>query len=473
MYLNELIKKYKPHEVDFVFPKTKDTRAYLDLYHLYHSPDKRWQKVQALVFEYFNYHLKLHRKGEISEDKLIEKLNFPEVPYIALGHCKNGIYGSGSADDRAAVIKESIFDNEEIGRIGLEALASNSITMGGWGPDLLSDMVANLGMHYLIEYTHEQVELYSLKTAEFQIKRALTLPDFEWVPLTRVKLPIFKNGEPRIFVPRHITKRLPIFTTSSFYDNYLKYLLQEEKGDRVRSVKTIGKKPKISLDQIEAELKKKYGTLGEATREIGLKRQNILTHYIKNPLAYKKAHSRKLVEKVNWNNYSKELASIKLGREGARKYAETLRKIFTALYRDGLVNGLLEERSEGNMFFYDITFANASETAFFKFLRNQQIKAGVIIVEAKNYDKTKVSNEQINQANGYGIVDGREFVMLITRDLITDKLIEKSRRIFLTHRILVLPVSDSDVHKLLEARFKNPEEFDHLLIERAQQILQA
>ena len=473
MNLDKLIKKYKPHEVDFVFPKTSDTKVYLDLYLLYNSPDQRWHKVHTLIFEYFNYYLTQYRGNTINEDVLLDNLHFPEVPYIALGHCKDGIYGSGTGEDRALVIKDSIFDSEEVMEIGIEALAGTSITIGGWGPDLLSDMIANFGMHHLLEYTNEQVELYDLETAEFQIKRALKLPEFEWPPLQKVKLPIFKDGSPRILVPKHLVKRLPIFTTGGFYDNYLKYLLQEEKGDRVKSIKTIGKSPKVPLTQIAQELKEKYQTVGEATRTIGLERPEALKGYISNPLLFKKAHTKKKKEKIDWEAYKKEIQKIPPGKENARDYADTLRKVFTAMYGEALVNGTLEKSSEDNIFHYDVTFGNAANTSFFTFLRNQQVKAGVIILEAKNYLKTKVSNKELNQANGYGIVGAREFVLMVTREEIIPAHIRKCRRYLLTHKILIIPLSDKDIFELLDNRKNNPEDFDYLLIERAKEILQA
>ena len=179
MTLEQFIKKYKPYEVDFVFPKKGDTKAYIDLYFLYNSPDVRWHKVHTLICEYFNHYLELYRSTLIKGDELVEKLHFPEMPYIALGHSKDSIFGFRVGNNRAEIIKESIFDNEEVQKVGLSALAKTSITIGGLGPDLLSDMIANIGMHYLLEYTDEQVKLYGLKTAEFQISKVLDVEKFE------------------------------------------------------------------------------------------------------------------------------------------------------------------------------------------------------------------------------------------------------------------------------------------------------
>lgn len=477
MILNDLVKKYKSHELDFVYPKLEgDTKVYLDLYFLYHSPDQRWHKVHTLIFSYFNHYLELYRAKKITDEECIEKLKFPEVPYIALGHCKDGIYGAGSADDRAEVIKDSIFDNEEVKGVGLVALAGTSITIGGLGPDLLSDLVANFGIHHLLEYTAEQVSLYGLKTSEFQISRALNVQTMDWIPLQKIQLPYFEKDdaiEPRILVPKHIVKRLPIYTTDGYYDNYLKYLIQEEKGDRIKNIRTFGKVPKYAIKDIASELKRKYGSLGDAARELGLKFPNKLQEYINDPFKYKKSHIRKRREKIDWDAYFKELKNIKTGREFAHLYADTVRKIFTAMYSGDFVNGLLEERSDDGIYHYDITFANAAKTSLFTFLKNQQIKAGLIIVEAKNYGKTKVSNTQFNQANGYSISDAREFVMLVMRSPVTEAHIKKARRHFLAQKHLILPIGDKDIKELLEGRFDDQKSFDYFLIKRAQKIMQA
>ncbi|MES2014699.1 MAG: hypothetical protein V4437_02695, partial [Patescibacteria group bacterium] len=299
MTLEQLVKKYKPHEVDFVFPKsTGDTRAYIDLYLAYHSPDKRWNAVHALVYEYLNFHLKEYRSGKLSEEDLLLKLHFPEVPYIALGHCVNGINGQGTGENRAYIFKDSIFDNEEIKKVGLPALAKMSIAIGGLGPDLLSDMVANFGMNYLLDYTNEQVKIYDLPTAEFSISRALDPKTFEWHPIPKVQLPYFKSGEPRIFVPKHLTRRLPLLTTGGFFDNFLKYVLHEEKQDRLNAHRAMGKAPKVTLEEIIAEIEKKYSTTGEGARTIALKKPELVEQYIRNPFKYKKTRKKK--DTVNW-----------------------------------------------------------------------------------------------------------------------------------------------------------------------------
>lgn len=474
MTLEQLIKKYKPYEVDFVFPDADDTPAYLDLYFLYKSPDTRWHKVHALIFEYFNHYLKLYRAKKITDDELVEMLHFPEVPYIALGHCEEGISGFGSADNRAKIIKESIFDNEEVKKVGLLALAKTSITIGGWGPDLLSDMIANFGMHYLLEYTEEQVKLYNLETTEFQISRVLDVSNFQWESLPKVKLPFFKEtGEPRILVPKHIVKRLPVFTTEGYYQYYLKYQLQAEKGDHIKNIRTLAREPKVNLKDIEEELKKKYESRGDATRVLGIKRPKDIEIYIDDPFIHKQFHTKKKKENIDWKSYIKELKSMPRGKKFARTYAELIRKIFTALYSDSLVNGQLEVVSNNNIYHYDITFANAAKTTFFRMVKNQQFSAGVIVIEAKNYDKGDLGNPEFNQASGYTIGKGRELVLILTRKPITKRDIERSKRQFLSHKILVLPISDEDVIKLLEKRDGNPESFDSLLANRAQEILSA
>lgn len=475
MTLDDLIKKYKPHEVDFVFPDPDDTPVYLDLYFLYKSPDVRWHKVHTLIFEYFNRYLNLYRNKKISDEELINKLHFPEVPYIGLGHCKEGVKGFGSADYRATIIKESIFDDEDVQKIGLLALAKTSITIGGWGPDLLSDMVANFGIRYLLEYTNEQVDMYGLKTSEYQIRKALNIEDFNWEPLLKIKLPFFEeNGEPRILVPKHIVKKLPVFTTSGYYEYYLKYLLQAEKGDHIKNVRTLAEVPKVTIEQIKEELKKKYEALGEATRVLGLERPKDIETYVKDPFVFKKYHTRKKKDKINWMKYSEEIKAIPSGKKHAYLYAETIRKVFTALYGESFVNGKLEKRSVDDIYHYDIIFANAAETAFFKMVRNQQITAGTVIFEVKNYGKTKISNPEFNQAAGYTIQDGRELVFLVTRQPITKKQIDKAKRHFLSHhKTLIVPISDEDIIKLLEGRVDDVINFDNTLAIRAQEIISA
>lgn len=478
MTLEAFLKKYKQHEVDFLLPNTRgDNRVYLDLFFLYSSPEQRWQEVHALIHQYLNYYLEKYKNKEVTEKELLIKLHFPEVPYVALGHCKKGIYGRGTGDDRAYIFKDYIFDNDEVKEIGIEALARLSISIGGIGPDLLSDMVANFAMLRLLEYTNEQVSIYGLETREFQIGRILRLENFEWEGLPKVKLPFFKKtGEPRVLVPRHLVKRLPLLTTSGFYDNYLKYVLQEEEQGRLNTMRVIGRKPKVdkvTLDEIEKKLLAVYESLGEATREKTLQKPALISNYLADPLIFKRKHSKKIKEKVDWSGYIKELQSVGYGKESAHLYAEVIRKIFTALYKGDFVNGSLEEQSVDGLYFYDVTFGNSADTSFFRFLRNQNIKAGVVICEAKNYDKTKISNAQFNQANGYTIANARELVFLISRKEDDVKSIKRAQRHFLSHKVLLLPLSDKDIIEMLKIREKEPDSFDTLLVEKTKIIMSA
>ncbi len=196
---------------------------------------------------------------------------------------------------------------------------------------------------------------------------------------------------------------------------------------------------------------------------------------IKEPLngAHRNQEEMFSIVKKEIKQYIKELEKIPAGRKHAKAYAEQIRKIFTALYDGEFVNGELEEHSVDGLYFYDVTFGNSAKTSFFQFLRNQGIKAGLTLFEAKNYDKTKIGNAQYNQASGYTILGGREIVFLVSRDSVDDKSIQRARRHFLSHKVLILPLSDKDIIEVLKGRKNNPEQFDIPLITRAKKIMEA
>lgn len=480
MTLNDLIAKYKQHEVDFILPDPEgDVPVYLDLYLLYESPEERWHKVQALLYTHFNHYLKKHREGTITEEALISALYFPEVSLIAFGHCKTGTEGRGTARERAELIKRFIFDDTDVQVVGMDAIAKMSVEIENVGPDVLSDMVANFAMHYLIDYTREQVEIYGLKTAEQQIPRVLNTSPFGWRALPKIQLPYFidpktEDAEPRVLVPRHLVRKLPILSARGFFKNFLRFVLKAEKEDRVAMLRTIGKKPKVFFKDVEKDLVTRYGSVAAAAKSLVRDRPELIKDYVKNPHLYEKlARKRKRNEGIDWRAYKEELTKIAGGKEHARTYAEYLRKVFTALYSGNLMNGKLEEKSEDDLFFYDITFTNAADTPFFRALKNQQIKAGVLILEAKNYEKTDMGNDEFNQSRAYTITGGRELVFLATRRNITDRDITRARRHFLSAKVVVLPLSDADVFALIDARNGDPERFDVLLVERLQKILSA
>lgn len=476
MTLDEICEKYKQHEVDFVLPKQSgDVPLYLDLYLFYESPEVKWHEVQALIYHYFNHYLSLYRDGNISEEDLIGALNFPEVREIAFGYCKSGFDGRGGADDRADNIKKSIFDDQAVQEIGIDAVAKMSIEIENVGPDILSDMVASFAMLHLIEYTAEQAKALGIATAEYQVRRVLDTNTWSWKPLLKVQLPYFESTEePRILVPKHLAKKRPIISAMGFYDNYLRHILRQEMEDRAQIARSIGKRPKVTFEQVEDELKRKYETIGNAARKISIERPDLVGKYVKNPYIFKTTkYRRKKKEDIDWDQYIEELKNIAPGKDQAREYAEFLRKIFTVLYDGQLINGVVEKESVDELFFYDVSFANCARTPFFAQVANQGLKAGVVIIEAKNYGKTDVGNKEFNQGRTYTIADGRDLIFLVMRDDVSKKDIERAQRHFLAQRCILFPLSDSDIIKLINARRKDDQEFDLVLVERLQEILSA
>jgi hypothetical protein len=474
MYLDDVIKKYKQHEVDFIIPQENDVPAYLDLYLLYESPENRWHKVQSLIYTYFNNFLTKYRLDEISPDHLVSSLLFPEVSIIGLGHCKSGDNGRGTAKERALIIKKFIFDNPNIKKVGITELARMSVEMENIGPDTLSDMVANFGMHYLIDYTTEQVKSLKLETAEYSISRSIDVETFKWKPLLKIKLPYFKEtGTARVLVPKHLAKKITFLSREGFFDNYLRYILREEAEDRLRTIQTIGQEPKISFEEIKQDLIKRYGSVGDATRKLSQENPDFIPSYLGDPHKFEKRKTRRMKEKINWKQYADELKQLPGGKEYALQYAEFLRKVFTAMYGEKLLDGVMQQKSEDGIFYYDISFANNSNTALFGLIKNQNIKAGSLLIEAKNYCTTDVANKEFNQARGYTIVNGRELVFLVFRRDVSNKDIERSRRHFLSQRCLIIPISDKDITDMLSLRNNNPRNFDYILVKRFHEILRA
>lgn len=471
--LNDLIKKYKPYEVDFLLPNPDgDVRVYLDLYLMYESKDPVWQEVQSVIFDYLNNALNEYRSGRLSAERLVELLYFPEVDLIGFGHCKDGVRGQGSHGERAELIKKAIFDNKAVQEFGTETLATTSIQIPGIGPDLLSDLVGNFAIEKLIEYTHEQVETYDLKTIEVPIQRSYDVLKKKWVSIPKISLPYFEGedgADPRILAPRQISRKMPILSTDEFHKGFLKYILQDEEISRKRIINTFGEEPRVKIKDIEDRLEKEYGSASMAARKVAAERPELVVEYSKNPHKYAKRR-RPRKQKVNWDKYAKELSTIKSG-EVPEKFTEFLRKVFSAMYADHLLRGNVEKKSVDGIFRYDVNFLNASQTSFFKILSNHGVRVGLLIIEAKNYYKTKVSNKEFNQSLAYTIKDAREIVFLAKRDTVTETDIERSKRHYLAHKVIIMPLCDNDIKTLLKNRSISEDAFDEFLNDRLQEII--
>ncbi|MBU1046242.1 hypothetical protein KKH36_00475 [Patescibacteria group bacterium] len=471
--LDDIQSEYKQYEVDFIFPdKDKDIPVYLDVYLMYETDDKIWNEVQAMMFWYFNDLLEKYKNKKINTAKLLEFLHFPEAQELGFGHCVKGTEGSGTAGKRALLLKETIFDNPDIKKVGLKALAELVIQIEGFGPDLISDMTAGFALDNLIKYTKEQVETYDLKTITVPLPRGFDFNSKEWKPRLKVNLPYFNNGEYRLLVPRHIVRKMPILSTDEFYKGFLKYILQHEEISRINSFGSIGKEPKVLIKDIEEKLLRQFKVKGviSAARKLSEERPKLINKYVDNPHKFEnKRRPRK--PKINWDKYIKEIENIIPGSEMSAEYSQMLMKIFQALYGDNLLRGKIETRSFGDTYRYDVNFLNASKTNFFKVIEKTKIIVASLIIEAKNFDKTKVGNKEFNQALGYTLKDRREFIFLIQRKDISNNDIKRSQQHYLRHGVIIFPLSDKDLIDMIELRKESDKNFDSILEERLQSIL--
>lgn len=471
--LDSILKKYKQYEVDFLFPdKDKDVPVYLDLYLMYETADEVWNEVHTTIFWYFDKLLTDYKSKNISDSKLIELLHFPEVHELGYGHCVKGTEGAGTAGKRAVLLKETIFDNPDVGEVGLAALAKLAIQIDGFGPDLLSDMTAAFALDNLIKYTSEQVETYGLKTMSVNLQRGFDFRSKEWKPRQKVELPYFDNGECRLLAPRHIVRKMPILSTDEFYKGFLKYILQSEETSRLQTIGVIGKDLKISIKDLEDKLEKAHKSVTLAVKEIVAIRPKLVEEYIDNPHRFdNKRRPRK--PRIDWDKYIEDIKNVKPGTESSPEYSKMLLKIFNALYGESLLRGKVESRSYKNTYRYDVNFLNASVTSFFKVLEKAHIVAASLIIEAKNYDKTDVGNKEFNQGLAYTLKDSREFIFLVQRDDIDSSDITRSQQHYLRHGVIIFPLSDSDIIKMIELRKISEKDFDSVLEERLQSILSA
>ncbi len=235
---------------------------------------------------------------------------------------------------------------------------------------------------------------------------------------------------------------------------------------------TFGQEPKIKIKDLEILLEKEYESVHLAARIIAKERPQLVKAYAENPHKFdSKRKPRK--PKIPWKSYAEELKALGTGNKLSRSYSLLLLKIFKALYGENLLRGKIEVVSHGEVYRYDLNFLNTSTTAFFKVLMNQQVKAGLLMVEAKNYGATDVGNKEFNQSLAYTIKDGRDFIFLVQRDDVTPEDMGKAKTIYLRHRSIVLPLGDSDLIKMIEQRKDSESDFDAFLEERLQQILSA
>ena len=135
-----------------------DTKLFIDPFLLYEFEFDEFLGSHEEVVNFFNFAFQTlaeHIASDSSHKKSIAQnmLVFPEINWLCLGYSVSGTKGAGSGKGFASLIVDSILETISLGKASIEHFEEVSLLNEGFGPDRISDTVANILLKRFCLYT--------------------------------------------------------------------------------------------------------------------------------------------------------------------------------------------------------------------------------------------------------------------------------------------------------------------------------
>ncbi|MGE5524378.1 MAG: hypothetical protein ACM3SS_11735 [Rhodospirillaceae bacterium] len=450
MLLTQALKlNLRQSEVDFIIPNiAKDLKLYIDPYLFYQNEHKSFQAVHATLHEFFALAIEHVNKGTPAVAERM--LDFPEVKETMLGMTKGSHRGRGMGQKYGRLIYEEIVANADIQEKGITHLAEMQLLIEGVGYDLVSDMCTNIVKPFFVDYTRKQAALHGIPL-EFGICLEHV---FQWDSLTwediHTNLPVNpKNGNPILLVPKAVVRRFPMFDYRDFWNSTYRYVLRD--AELGRSVRAIGKQPKITWKEINQKYEFTKKTVVKALHETPELRHAYVEHLerrkkdvIEPADLFKVAGTGK--QETNAAEFRAQLQALRPGKADAKRYEALILRILTKLFSPPLHDPEAQVGSHDGREYVDITFYNNGKDGFWQDLK-QLWRAQLVVFELKNMED--LSNEEffqlaarLNDVRGF-------FGVLVSRKRNNFDLERAYRRLNNERKVLMI-LTDDDLLTMLD-----------------------
>ncbi|TAG25869.1 MAG: hypothetical protein EAZ37_11445 [Burkholderiales bacterium] len=437
-------------EVDFVIPNLQsDLRLYLDPYLFYRSKNEDFQSVHAMLHEFFETAISELRKGN---DQIAKRmLMFPEVKEIMLGHSVGTHSGRGSGAQRGAILFNELIANSEIQKNGIKHIAEMQLMIEGVGPDLISDMVANIAKPFFIDYTQRQCAIYGIP-----MEKGICLEHiFDWERKVwddqHLELPVNPlNMQPILLVPKTVVRRFITMDYRDFWQRTYRYMLREMETEP--SLQTLGKEPLVKWKDINAKYSFSKATVVAALRkspELRLQYVNRVENEVKEQLSFDIESVKGAdVRITSADEYANLLKQVLPGQADAKAYEKLVLRILTRLFVPPLADPKEQVRSIDGREIKDITFYNSAGTGFWHDMKLQHRSVSVVF-EVKNM--IDLGNEEFGQLSMRLDDIKGTFGVLVARAKDNLDTQRAYRRLYLERKI-VLILTDNDLVSMLRLK---------------------
>lgn len=438
--------------LDFVDVETSgDVALFLDPRALRLLRTEWGEHCVSLLQDFFGQVLRL-LSARRSPLPLLGELHEPNE--IRLGFSAGLPRGRGMGPERAAQMADAL-SRSEAARSGLLSDLEDTILMiEGIGPDLISDVAANVLRGPLMEYTKAIAEEYALDlTPGVHVGPTWNPQSHGWEQGLDEALMV--DGQPLVLVPKSIVRKRMDFDPDEYYDHYIIPVLQTAEADAATELVHLLKDGRTRVYKYEVE--KKYGRSKAVSERITLANPQVLNDYRRDkgrkarpPLTHEKLAAEEGTPPPDWEALLAGVESVPPGNAAATDYHLAGKDLLAALFYPALTDPRIEMPIHEGRKRIDITFTNMAQGGFFRWVSDHYV-APYVFVECKNYSGDP-ANPELDQLAGRFSPNRGRFGMLLCRNLADRELFrDRCRDTASDNRGFIVALDDSDLRQLVEA----------------------
>ena len=207
-------------ELDFVDIDLKsDTQLFIDPWLIKDVKNDFTRKCAENLHSFFDEVLESINSGNQSRAMhLLDHLH--EISWTHLGYSARGVRGKAIASEHAGQIYHALKNSAAVKTGVLNEIEDTALLIPGIGKDKISDMVTNVCIAMLIEYTNQQAKLHAVPQKPVGRLDKWDAVTKKWTKGEVFELPYY-NGKPILLVPKAVVNVDLAVNSSDFYNKYI------------------------------------------------------------------------------------------------------------------------------------------------------------------------------------------------------------------------------------------------------------
>jgi hypothetical protein len=418
---------FTQEQVDFAIPfLDEDIPLYLDPFLLWKSPSQQDNSLHTSITTSFNYLGSLFLKDEKTAVKILKEIS--ECDEVGLGDSKTR-HGKRIGNKMAKTILSTFKNIPQIHSQGFTHFEELQLLIQDFSKDRVSDISCNFLKSFLIDYTIQQCEKYTIPTNLTEIRifdnRKLKLIN------EKINLPLHPDSkEPIILMPKRWLRFVPWINFEDYFKDYVSISNKLLKGKAIPRIQILEYNRK-NYDQVQTYVKRKQ-----------LEQKNC-----KNDPLFTQIPVLSSKRKLN------TIIKLPTGKtnNADHEYEKNLCPLLSSILYPELDFAQPQSRTVGGVLIRDLIFYNNISHRLLKEIY-EKYKSKQIVVELKN--TREVTTTHVNQLNRYLNNEFGSFGIIFTRNKPPNNVFKNTINLWAGQRKCILILDDEDL-KLMCQVYEN------------------